>query len=96
MAIALTQSSISTSMVSVPTSQNFHCGVLVAEASVEASTCCYSFELTVYLLKNYIFLFLLFFLLYSTGDFKQPVSHRYKEQTFGLCGRRQGWDDLRE
>ena len=22
--------------------------------------------------------------------------HRYKEQTFGLCGRRRGWDDLRE
>ena len=21
---------------------------------------------------------------------------RYKEQTFGLCGRRQGWDGLRE
>ena len=21
---------------------------------------------------------------------------RCKEQTFGLCGRRQGWDDLRE
>ena len=20
--------------------------------------------------------------------------HRYKEQSFGLCGRRQGWDDL--
>ena len=22
--------------------------------------------------------------------------HRCKEQTSGLCGRRQGWDDLRE
>ena len=22
--------------------------------------------------------------------------HRYNEQTFGLCGRRRGWDDLRE
>ena len=22
--------------------------------------------------------------------------HRCKEQTFGLCGRRQGWDDLRD
>ena len=22
--------------------------------------------------------------------------HRCKEQAFGLCGRRQGWDDLRE
>ena len=22
--------------------------------------------------------------------------HRYKEQTFGLCRRRQGWHDLRE
>ena len=22
--------------------------------------------------------------------------HRCKEQTYGLCGRRQGWDDLRE
>ena len=21
---------------------------------------------------------------------------RYKEQTFGLCGRKQGWDDLRK
>ena len=22
--------------------------------------------------------------------------HRCKEQTFGLCGRRRGWEDLRE
>ena len=22
--------------------------------------------------------------------------HRFKEQTFGLCGRRRGWDDLRD
>ena len=22
--------------------------------------------------------------------------HRYKEQTFGLCVRRRGWDNLRE
>ena len=22
--------------------------------------------------------------------------HKYNEQTFGLCGRRQGWDDLKE
>ena len=22
--------------------------------------------------------------------------HRYKEQSFGLCGRRRGWNDLRE
>ena len=22
--------------------------------------------------------------------------HRYIEQTFGLCGRRRGWDDLRD
>ena len=27
---------------------------------------------------------------------KQPKRHRCKEQTVGLCGRRQGWDDLRE
>ena len=27
---------------------------------------------------------------------RQQKRHRYKEQTFGLCGRRQGWDDLRE
>ena len=26
----------------------------------------------------------------------QQKRHRYKEQIFGLCGRRQGWDDLRE
>ena len=26
----------------------------------------------------------------------QQRRHRRKEQTFGLCGRRQGWDDLRE
>ena len=25
---------------------------------------------------------------------RQQKRHRYKEQTFGLCGRRQGWDDL--
>ena len=27
---------------------------------------------------------------------RQQKRHRCKEQTFGLCGRRQGWDDLRE
>ena len=27
---------------------------------------------------------------------RQQEIHRCKEQTFGLCGRRQGWDDLRE
>jgi len=27
---------------------------------------------------------------------REQKRHRYKEQTFGLCGRRQGWDDLRE
>ena len=26
---------------------------------------------------------------------RQQTRHRYKEQTFGLCGRRRGWDDLR-
>ena len=27
---------------------------------------------------------------------RQQKKHRYKEQTFGLCGRRWGWGDLRE
>ena len=27
---------------------------------------------------------------------RQQKRHRYKEQTFRLCGRRRGWDDLRE
>ena len=27
---------------------------------------------------------------------RQQKRHRYKEQTFGLCGRRRGWNDLRE
>ena len=27
---------------------------------------------------------------------RRQKRHRYKEQTFGLCGRRWGWDDLRE
>ena len=27
---------------------------------------------------------------------RQQKRHKYKEQTFGLCGRRQGWGDLRE
>ena len=27
---------------------------------------------------------------------RQKKRQRYKEQTFGPCGRRQGWDDLRE
>ena len=27
---------------------------------------------------------------------RQQKRHRSKEQTFGLCERRQGWDDLRE
>ena len=26
---------------------------------------------------------------------RQQKRHRYKEQTFELCGRKQGWDDLR-
>ena len=27
---------------------------------------------------------------------RQQNRHKYKEQTFGLCGRRRGWDDFRE
>ena len=27
---------------------------------------------------------------------RQQKRHRYREQTFGLCGRRRGWDYLRE
>ena len=27
---------------------------------------------------------------------RQQKRHRCKEQAFGLCGRRRGWDDLRE
>ena len=27
---------------------------------------------------------------------RQNKRHRCTEQTFGLCGRRRGWDDLRE
>ena len=27
---------------------------------------------------------------------RQQKKHRDKEQNFGLCGRRRGWDDLRE
>ena len=27
---------------------------------------------------------------------REQKRHRCKEQTFGLCGRRRGWDDLRE
>ena len=27
---------------------------------------------------------------------RQQKRHRCKEQTFGLCGRQRGWDDLRE
>ena len=27
---------------------------------------------------------------------RQKKRHKYKEQTYGLCGRSQGWDDLRE
>ena len=27
---------------------------------------------------------------------RQEKRQRCKEQTFGLCGRRQGWDDLKE
>ena len=27
---------------------------------------------------------------------RQQKRHKYKEQTFGLCGSRRGWDDLRE
>ena len=27
---------------------------------------------------------------------RQQKRHRYKEQTFGPCGRRPGWNDLRE
>ena len=27
---------------------------------------------------------------------RQQKRHRCKEQSFGLCGRNRGWDDLRE
>ena len=26
----------------------------------------------------------------------QQTRHRFEEQTFGLCGKRRRWDDLRE
>ena len=26
----------------------------------------------------------------------QQKRYSYKEKTFGLCGRRRGWDDMRE
>ena len=26
---------------------------------------------------------------------RQQKRHRYNEQTFGLCGRKQRWDDLK-
>ena len=29
-------------------------------------------------------------------DARQQKRHRWKQRTFGLCGRRRGWDDLRE
>ena len=32
----------------------------------------------------------------TTLSARQQKRHRYKKQNFGLCGRRQGWDDLRE
>ena len=32
----------------------------------------------------------------ATLHVRQQKRHRYKEQTFGLCGRRRGWDDLQE
>ena len=31
-----------------------------------------------------------------TLNVRPQKRHGYKEQTFKLCGRRQGWDDLRE
>ena len=31
-----------------------------------------------------------------TLNARQQKRHRCKEQTFGLCGKRRGWDDLRE
>ena len=27
---------------------------------------------------------------------RQQKRHRYKEQSFGLCERRRGWDDMKE
>ena len=27
---------------------------------------------------------------------RQQKRYRYKEQTFELCGKKQGWDELRE
>ena len=35
--------------------------------------------------------------IYKDGnDVRQQKRYRRKEQTFGLCGRRWGWDDFRE
>ena len=35
--------------------------------------------------------------IYKDGnDVRQQKRYRRKEQTFGLCGRRREWDDLRE
>ena len=30
----------------------------------------------------------------GNDDMRQQKKHRYKEQIFGLCGRRQAWNDI--
>ena len=46
------------------------------------------------------FFFLAYFTLYKVAMItlyaRQQKRHRCREQTFGLCGRGRGWDDLGE
>ena len=50
-----------------------------------------------YSILTYIYIYIEFRkMVMMTLYARQKKRHRYKEQTLGLCGRRQGWDDLRE
>ena len=52
----------------------------------------YSILMHIYALYIFIFRKMVTITLYA----RQQKRHRCKEQTFGLCGRRRGWDDLGE
>ena len=60
--------------------------------SFECPVSCIELGLVIYFTDGNIYVSVLFFQINA----RQQSRHRCKEQTFGLCGRGWGWDDLRE
>ena len=66
--------------------------IIQSEVSQKKTNHQYSILIYIYIFIYMEFRKMVMMILYA----RQQKRHRYKEQTFGLCGRRHGWDGLRE